>query len=89
VQIASKRGKKMLKKDGIISKIKWDWLGVILAVTGIILNSQKIIWCWPFYMTANVFMAIHFAPKKEYPIFLLETIFFFLNIFGWYSWAHN
>ena len=80
-------GLKMKKKDGSTFKIKWDWLGVVFAIAGIALNSQKMILCWPAYMISNIFMALHFAPKKEYPFLLLLAAYFVLNIFAWYSWA--
>ena len=76
----------MLKKDGRSFKIKWDWIGIVFAIAGIVLNSQKMIMCWPAYMISNIFMGIHFLPKKEYPYLFLLTVYFLLNIFGWYSW---
>jgi len=40
-------------------KLKADHVGVGLAIVGLFLNANMIIWCWPCYMMSNVFMAFH------------------------------
>ena len=68
-------------------KIKFDYFGVVFAILAILLNSHKNILCWPSYMLANIFMLIHFAPKKEYPYLFLLITYFCLNIYAWIEWA--
>ena len=79
----------MKNRLGNIFRNKWDWIGIIFAILGIVLNAQKIIYCWPCYMASNVFMTMHFLPKKEYPFLLLLSVYFGLNIWAWYSWTIN
>ena len=68
-------------------KLKADHVGVGLAIVGLFLNANMIIWCWPCYMMSNVFMAIHFIPKREYPYLFLLVVYSILNTYGWYQWA--
>ena len=67
-------------------KIKLDWFGVVFAIAGIVLNSQKIIYCWPCFMLSNVFFGFHFDHKKEKAYFVLLIVYFALNIFAWTEW---
>ena len=70
-----------------LSRLKLDWIGVVFAITGILLNSQKIIWCWPCFMLSNIFLGLHFGPKKEKAYMVLLVTYFCLNVFAWVQWA--
>jgi len=65
---------------------KWDYIGTIFAILGIILNAQKIIWCWPMWLLSNVFFAIHFIPKKEWVFLFLIFVYTILDAWAWVMW---
>jgi len=71
----------------ITKKSKFDWLAVAFAVAGILLNSQKMILCWPAWMLSNLFFGFYFWPRKEKAMLILAVIYFCLNIFAWTQWA--
>jgi len=79
----------MGRKDGKGINMKWDWVGVFFAISGLILNAQQSIYCWPCFMYSTVFMGIHFLPKREYPFLFLTSVYFCLDIWAWYSWTVN
>jgi len=71
----------------MIMKIKFNWIGVVFAIIGIVLNAHKNIYCWPCYMSSNIFLGLHFAPKKEYAYLFLLVTYFVLNAWAWCQWS--
>ena len=64
-----------------------NWVAVALAVLGLILNAQKILYCWPIFILSNVIFFIYFLQKKEYSLIFLTFVYFCVNIYGWYAWS--
>jgi len=75
----------MIKADKN-TKIPWDWIGVLFSISAIILSSNKIILCWPCFMTANILFQFHFWKKRDWACLSLGFFYFFLNIYGWMKW---
>lgn len=76
----------MIEKNKKIEVIKW--IACCLSFTGIMLNSQKIILCWPVWMLGSALWAgIHY--KKDWPQFVVWAAFFLANIYGWWQWVYN
>jgi nicotinamide riboside transporter PnuC len=62
------------------------WVACVFSFLGILLNTQKIIWCWPMWMLGSLlWIIIHY--KKDYPQFIVWSLFFLANIYGWIEWA--
>jgi nicotinamide mononucleotide transporter len=64
-----------------------DWIGLALNFIGAILNTRKIIWCWPVWILANTAWVVYWWPKQEYAMLLLMGMFTCLNIYGWWHWT--
>ena len=64
-----------------------DIIALILSLIGIFLNAKKIIWCWPIWISANVFWCIHFIFfVPQFTSVLLWIFFTVFNVYGWYEW---
>lgn len=63
-----------------------DWIGLVLALIGILLNAKKNIWCWPIWIASDVFWFIYGFTPMQASLLVLEVVFVFCNIYGWFSW---
>lgn len=66
-----------------------NWVAVTLSIIGILLNANKMISCWPVWVSSNVCWLIYVVPKKEWAEILLWSVFAFANAYGWYQWLHK
>lgn len=64
-------------------------MALALSLAGIILNAQKIIWCWPVWLASNILWIIHFLPhkKSQWGAITLNLVFFAFNVLGWVLWT--
>ncbi len=63
------------------------WLVVVAAIVGTIANAQQKIWCFPVWATTNAALAVHSYYKGAYPVAGLMVVYFFIALYGWYSWG--
>lgn len=66
-----------------------DWIGSILSISGILLNANKHMWCWPVWLLSNVVWLVHTAMIGEWAAFVMWVVFVFGNIYGWYCWIRD
>ena len=65
-----------------------SWVASILSLSGVILNAQHIIYCWPIWCIANVFWIFWAYKKREWSQFILWIAFTLSNLYGWWCWLH-
>lgn len=63
-----------------------DWIASALSISGIALNANKNIWCWPVWLASNVVWLVHTAIVAEWAAFIMWIVFVFGNFYGWYQW---
>lgn len=63
-----------------------DWIGSILCIIGILLNSKKLIWCWPVWTASTIFWVIFAVQNQQWAILMMEVVFFVANLYGWQQW---
>ncbi|MBI5733238.1 nicotinamide mononucleotide transporter [Candidatus Jorgensenbacteria bacterium] len=74
----------MTFKDFLLVRI--NWLAMTLSIIGILLNANKIIWCWPVWVLSCICWLLHVIPKREWAQILLWAAFLVSNAYGWYQW---
>ena len=73
-----------------MSKIEvLGYVSFVLSVTGVYLNAQKKIWCWPIWIISNIGWIAQSFITKDYPSLFLWICFSFLNGYGWYKWKKD
>lgn len=65
-----------------------DWIAFALTMLAIYFNANKIIWCWPIWLVSSVLWMIHFAPRKERAVMMMNIGFIFFDLYGWYRWLN-
>ena len=62
------------------------WIGIILCLIGQVLNSLRIIWCWPLWMIGGAILTYQLFLGEVWQQVVLQIIYWFMNIVGWISW---
>lgn len=62
------------------------WIAIILCLIGQILNSLRIIWCWPLWMIGGAILCYQLFLDQIWQQVILQIIYWFMNIVGWISW---
>lgn len=63
-----------------------DAVATTLSIIGIVLNAMRKISCWPVWLGSNVFWVIFGVAVTIPSLVLMNVVFFFGNMFGWYQW---
>lgn len=66
-----------------------NWIGLLFTTTGIVLNANHFIACWPVWLFGNMFWIIYFAKKKDWAPLVVNIILQLSNIYGWILWANS
>jgi len=75
------------EKKNEIKKLKIvSWCAATISFIGILLNTYKIILCWPVWCVANIFWIYWAIKKKEGAQIVLWIVFTLANLYGWYMW---
>ena len=64
-----------------------DWIGFMFTMLGLLLNANKISWCWPVWLASNLFWILHFYPRKERASVFMNLCLAAFNIYGWHRWS--
>jgi len=62
------------------------WGAIVLCLIGQILNSLRIIWCWPAWMIGGAILCYQLYLGEVWQQVILQIIYWFMNIVGWYTW---
>lgn len=58
----------------------------ILAISGVVLNNRKSIYCFPIWIMSNFIVALIHAQSHLEILMLRDIIFLVLAIHGWHEW---
>lgn len=64
-------------------------IAVIVNVIGVWLTVRRNYWCWPVGIIGVLLYAKIFFDYKLYGDMLLQTFFFFTQLYGWFQWRHG
>jgi nicotinamide mononucleotide transporter len=67
----------------------YEIIAVIFGVVAVWLTIRENIWCWPIGLVNVVLYIVVFREAKLYSDMLLQVIYVFLSIWGWYEWLHG
>ena len=64
-------------------------IAVIVNVLGVWLTAKRIRWCWPVNVVAVLLYVWIFYVAKLYSDMLLQVLFAFLQLYGWWRWSQG
>ena len=64
-----------------------EYAVLVTAVTGVILNNHKLIWCFPIWMVSNTMSGIVHINGDMTGMYYRDLVFIPLAIHGWRTWA--
>jgi nicotinamide mononucleotide transporter len=64
-------------------------LGFATGAVCVWLVTKGNIWNWPVGLANNIFFAILFWRARLYADFALQGVYFFMGIYGWWSWLRG
>lgn len=62
-------------------------IAVLVNVLGVWLTARRIRWCWPVNIVAVLLYVWIFYEVKLYSDMLLQVIFVFMQVYGWWRWS--
>lgn len=60
-----------------------QWLALIVSMTGIFLNANKKILCWPTWILSGILWVVYYLPEEDWAAVCLWVAFAGFNIYGW------
>ncbi|GAB1540226.1 nicotinamide riboside transporter PnuC [Scytonema sp. NUACC21] len=64
-------------------------IGAILGLVSVWLTVKENIWCWPTGIVMVFLYIFIFYEARLYSDVILQVIYVFLQIYGWYAWLHG
>ncbi len=64
------------------------WVGVILVLSGYILNAQKMPSCWLLWIAGNSMVSAYCIKQKTYPTAVMSMLLVVLNVYGYSKWMN-
>ena len=61
----------------------------IFGVISVYLTVKENIWCWPTGLVMVILYIIIFRDAKLYSDMILQIIYVFMQIYGWYYWVYG
>jgi nicotinamide mononucleotide transporter len=61
-------------------------IAVLVNVLGVWLTARRTPWCWPVSVVAVLLYVWIFYDVKLYSDMLLQIVFAFLQVYGWWRW---
>ena len=62
------------------------WVATTLTATGILLNANKKLACWPVWLCSNVFWVYFNVYMHLWGPLALNFVFVCMNFYGWKQW---
>lgn len=69
-----------------------SWIEIIASVLGlacVVLTVRRHIACWPTGLAMVILYVFIFYEAKLYSDMLLQVVYIFLQMYGWYAWLHG
>ena len=66
-----------------------DWVAIIICLVAAYYNKKKKPCAWLMYLGANVLWLIHFVPKQEWALILLNMYYNWIAITGYIEWKKD
>lgn len=67
----------------------FEWIFVLLSITGVVLNIYKSKWCFVIWATTNSFWMIFDFYKGIYSQSFLFLIYLLLALWGLWKWSRG
>ena len=67
-------------------------IGIIcgaLAVTGVLLNNRRLIWCFPVWLVSNTISAGLHLHAGLWSLAIRDAVFLVLAVEGWIKWGRK
>lgn len=70
-----------------------EWVALLLSITGIILNANKLILCWPVWILSCIAWILYFTldqkrgGRLQTAAIIMNAVFLISNIYGWIQWS--
>lgn len=78
----------MLLKNGIDKIMSpLEIFAVIISVIGVVLTIRRHMWCWGVNLISYLIYGYLFFEYKLYGETILQVVFVFLGIYGFYHWS--
>jgi nicotinamide mononucleotide transporter len=61
----------------------------IFGVISVYLTVKENIWCWPTGLVMVILYIVIFRDAKLYSDMILQIIYVFMQIYGWYYWVYG
>lgn len=71
----------------ILASVIAEYVVLVVAVTGVLLNNRKIIWCFPVWILSNSLSAGLHVQGEMYGLMWCDVTFIVLAVLGWRSCA--
>lgn len=65
---------------------KIEITAVVFTLLSVWLTIRNNIWCWPTGIVGIIFYFLLFQKDKDFSNCVLQVLFLFQSIYGWYSW---
>ena len=62
------------------------WLAILMCLAGQVLNSMRIIWCWPVWMIGGAVVCYQLFLGQIWQQVALQICYWILSCVGWYQW---
>ena len=69
-----------------------SWTELIAAIFGLLcvwFTIKQNLWCWPTGIIQVILYIFVFYWARLYSDAILQVIYIFLQIYGWYNWVHK
>ena len=66
-----------------------SWLFALIALIGVVLNIQKLRYCFYLWIVSNAGNAIYAASKEAWSLAALFIVYFALSIWGVIKWRNQ
>lgn len=62
-------------------------IATVLAITGVVFNNRRLIWCFPIWMVSNAISAYLHADAGLVSLLVRDCVFMVLAVDGWWRWG--
>lgn len=63
--------------------------GTIFGLICVWLTVRQHIWCWPTGLVSVVLYVVVFYEAKLYSDLVLQVVYIFMQLYGWYHWLYG
>jgi len=64
-----------------------QWLAMVLAVSGVLLNNARLRWCFPLWVVSNAITLVYHVRARLWGLACRDVVFLVLAVIGWFMWG--